>query len=64
MFKVSWAEKINFKAVKLDVTHADDGTCVQWNGTEWLAYDSKEAEDFRKKCLDEFDKRFPNRNLN
>lgn len=58
MIKVSWAEKINFKPVKLDVTYADDGSCVQWNGSEWLPYNSKEAEDFRQKYLEEFNK-FP-----
>jgi len=48
--------------VKLDVTYSEDGTCVQWNGEEWLAYDSKAATEYREKCLIEFKNKF-NRDL-
>ncbi len=49
--------------VKLDITHTNDGTCVQYNADlkTWLAYDSDEMIKYRDKCLKEFnDKRNKN----
>ena len=42
--------------IKLDITHASDGTCVQYNADlkAWLAYDSDIMILYREKCLKEY----------
>lgn len=50
--------KVNLQSpIKMDVTADEYGNIVQYNGTEWLAYDGYEAQEFRQKCLDEFEDR-------